>query len=106
MPGIDPKIIMHKLNIDPKVKLVQQKNIKFLREKNEIIKSQVAMLKEKKIVKEVDYLKWLSNVVLVKKARGSSRMCMTFIDLHYAFPKDCFLLPNIINLLTLLSILV
>lgn len=95
MPNIDPKIIMHKLNVDHKVKPIQQHMRKFPKEKNEIIISQVAMAKETRIFKEVDYLKWLSNVMLVKKTCGSSQICMAFTDLNGACPKYCFPLPSI-----------
>lgn len=95
MPNIDPKIIMHKLNVDHKVKPIQQHMRKFPKEKNEIIISQVAMAKETRIFKEVDYLKWLSNVVLVKKTCGSPQICMAFTDLNSACPKYCFPLPSI-----------
>ena len=40
-------------------------------------------------------LEWLSNVVLVKKANGEWRMCMVFIDLNKACPKDSFPLSRI-----------
>ena len=40
-------------------------------------------------------LEWLSNVVLVKKANGKWRMCVDFIDLNKACPKDSFPLPRI-----------
>lgn len=59
MPSIDHRIITHKLNVNPKTRLVQQKKIKFTRKKNEVINMQGTMLKEKKIVREVDYLTWL-----------------------------------------------
>lgn len=51
MLGIDPMFITHKLNIDPRTRLVQQMKRKFLREKNEVIKTKVDTLKETKIVK-------------------------------------------------------
>ena len=38
---------------------------------------------------------WLANVVLVKKANGKWRMCMDFMDLNKAHPKDSFPLPKI-----------
>ena len=41
------------------------------------------------------YPKWLANVVLVKKANGKWRMCVDFIDLNRACPKDSFPLPRI-----------
>ena len=46
-------------------------------------------------IHEVYYLDWLANVVLVKKANGKWRMCMDFIDLNKACPKDSFPLPRI-----------
>ncbi|GJX22675.1 hypothetical protein Tco_0227120, partial [Tanacetum coccineum] len=38
---------------------------------------------------------WVANPVLVKKAVGSSRMCIDFKDLNKACPKDLYLLPEI-----------
>ena len=44
---------------------------------------------------EVYYPDWLTNIVLVKKANGKRRMCVGFIDLNKACPKDSFPLPKI-----------
>ena len=41
------------------------------------------------------YPKWLANVVMVKKNNGKWRMCVNFIDLNKACPKDSFPLPRI-----------
>ena len=41
------------------------------------------------------YLEWLANVVMVKKNNGKWRMCVDFIDLNKAYPKDSFPLPKI-----------
>jgi hypothetical protein len=41
------------------------------------------------------YITWLSNVVLVKKSNGKWRMCVDYIDLNRACPKDAYPLPNI-----------
>ena len=46
-------------------------------------------------IREVYYLDWLANVVLVKKANGKWRMCVDFTDLNKACPKDGFPLPRI-----------
>ena len=46
-------------------------------------------------IREVYYLDWLANVVLVKKAIGKWRMCVDFMDLNKACPKDNFPLPRI-----------
>ena len=41
------------------------------------------------------YPEWLANVILVKKANGNRRMCVDFMDLNKACPKDNFPLPRI-----------
>ena len=46
-------------------------------------------------IREVCYLDWLANVVLVKKANGKWRMCVDFMDLNKACSKDSFPLPRI-----------
>ena len=46
-------------------------------------------------IREVYYPNWLANVVLVKKANGKLRMCVDFMDLNKACPKDSFPLPKI-----------
>ena len=45
------------------------------------------------------YPKWLTNVVLVKKANGKWRMCVDFTDMNRACPKDNFPLPRIDQLM-------
>ena len=46
-------------------------------------------------IREVYYLDWLANVVMVKKANGKCRMCIDFTGLNKACLKDSFLLPRI-----------
>lgn len=45
--------------------------------------------------KEVNYPKWLANVMLVKKTNGKWRMCINFMDLNKACPKSSYTLPRI-----------
>ena len=42
---------------------------------------EVCKLQETKFIKEVYYLDWLANVVMVKKANEKWRMCVDFTDL-------------------------
>ena len=44
---------------------------------------------------EIFYPEWLANVVLVKKPNKKWWICVDFIDLNKACPKDCYPLPNI-----------
>jgi len=46
-------------------------------------------------ISEIQYLEWLANVVVVKKANGKWRMCVDFTDLNKACPKDSYPLPSI-----------
>ena len=50
-------------------------------------------------IKEVYYLEWLANVVMVKKANGKWRKCVDFMDLNNACLKDNFPLPRIDQLM-------
>jgi hypothetical protein len=50
------------------------------------------------VIREVKYPEWLANTVMVKKANGKWRMCIDFIDLNKACPKDEFPLPRIDSL--------
>ena len=52
-------------------------------------------LKQVGAIKEVFYLEWLANTVVVKKKNGKWRVCVDFIDLNKAYPKDPFPLPQI-----------
>ncbi|KAL0356313.1 UNVERIFIED_CONTAM: Retrovirus-related Pol polyprotein from transposon [Sesamum radiatum] len=46
-------------------------------------------------IEEIQFPKWLSNVVLVPKPGGKWRMCIDFWDLNKACPKDFYPLPRI-----------
>ena len=59
------------------------------------IKDEVAKLLHNGVIREVQFLEWLANVVLVRKASGAWRMCIDFTDLNKACPKDCFPLSRV-----------
>ena len=46
-------------------------------------------------IREVTYLTWFSNVVMVKKSNGKWQMCVDYTDLNKACPKDSYPLPSI-----------
>ena len=46
-------------------------------------------------IRECQYPKWISNMVLVKKPNGTWRMCMDFTNLNKACPKDSYPLRKI-----------
>ena len=45
-------------------------------------------------IKPIQHLKWLSNIVPVKKKNGQIRCCVDCRNLNKACPKDEFPLPN------------
>ena len=45
------------------------------------------------------YLEWLANTVVVKKKNGKWQVCVDFIDLNKACPKDPFPIPRIDQLM-------
>ena len=67
MPGIDPEIIMHKLQVDPLHQHIRQKRRKFAPKRDAIINDDVQSLPGAGFIREVQYPEWLANVVVVKK---------------------------------------
>ena len=67
----------------------------FAPERDNAIKEEVQKLITVQFIREVYYLDWLANVVMVKKANGKWRMCVDFTDLNKACPKDSYPLPRI-----------
>ena len=95
MPGIDPSVITHRLNVYPFFKPVRQKKRVFASEQDKTIKEELQKLTMAQFIKEVYYPDWLANVVMVKKASGKWRMGVDFTDLNKACPKDSYPLPRI-----------
>ncbi|KAG7533238.1 Reverse transcriptase domain [Arabidopsis thaliana x Arabidopsis arenosa] len=95
MPGIDPSIICHKLNVDPSFKPVKQKRRKLGVERAKAVNDEVDKLLKIGSIREVQYPEWVANTVVVKKKNGKDRVCIDFTDLNKACPKDSFPLPHI-----------
>ncbi|XP_060972386.1 uncharacterized protein LOC133038302 [Cannabis sativa] len=70
MTGINPEIIVHRLQVDPNYPPKRQKRRKFAPERNQAINEEVQKLIENGFIKEVQYPDWLANVVIVKKKNG------------------------------------
>ena len=94
MPGLDPGLVVHSLNVDPRVKPVVQPVRVFHAEVEAQIIQEFKKLLTAGFIKPIDP-KWLSNIVPVKKKNGQIRCCVDFRNLNKACPKDEFPLPNI-----------
>ena len=75
MLGINREVIQHRLNVNPKCKLMQQQWRIFALECNKVIAEEVEKLLKVGFIREVFYPEWLANVVIVKKNNGKWRMC-------------------------------
>ena len=95
MLDISPEVIQHTLNVNSEKKPVQQRRRIFTLERDQVVIEEVSKLLTAGFIREVYYLDWLANVVLVKKASGKWRMCVDFTDLNKACSKDSFPLPRI-----------
>ena len=94
-PGVDPEFICHHLNVNPSVIPKKQIPWQSLKEHVEAVKDEVHKLKQVGAIKKVFYLEWLANAMVVKKKLGKWRVCVDFINLNKACPKDPFLIPRI-----------
>ena len=95
IPGIDPSVITHRLNVHHSSKPVRQKKRVFAPKRDNAIKEEVQKFTLAKFIRKVYYPDWLANVVMVKKANGKWRMCVDFTDLNKACPKESYPLPRI-----------
>ena len=82
VPGVDPKFIVYKFNIDPSFPPKKQKPRRSAREHVEVVKSEVQRLKEVGAIKEIYFSEWLANTVVVKKKNGKWKVCVDFTDLN------------------------
>lgn len=95
MLGINLDFLFHRLALDSSAKPVIQKRRKFGEEKMKRIANKTKKLIETDHIKEIQYPIRLANVMMVKKSSGKWRMCVDFIDLNKAYPKNSYPLPNI-----------
>ena len=77
---------------------MKQKRHKLSIECNQIINNKVHKPIEVGFIKEVHYPDKLTNVVIVKKKNRKWKVCINFINLNKACPKDSFPLPHIDHL--------
>ena len=56
---------------------------------------EVKRLREAGAIREIFFLEWLANTVVVKKKNGKWRVWVNYTDLNRAYPKDLFPMPKI-----------
>ena len=95
MPCLDPKLVTHKTNVDPKSKPMKQPVRKYHLDVEEKVKVEVNKLLKARFIEEIKCPEWLANIVLIKKKGGQIRICVDFRDLNKACLKDEFPLSNV-----------
>ena len=94
MSGLDPSLVAHALNVELGVKTMIQPMRTFHSNIEAQIIQEVQKLHVASFVKPIEHLKWLSNIVPIKKKNEQIRCCVDFRNLNKACPKDEFPLPN------------
>jgi len=92
---VDPSFICHHLNVNPFITPRKQPPQRSSKNHSDVVKDEVMKLKQAGAIKEVFNLEWLTNIVVVKKKNEKWQVCVDFIDLNKAYPKDPFLMPRI-----------
>ena len=92
-PEVDPNFIYHHLNINPSITPKKQPPWRSSKEHSDVVKEKVIKLKRAGAIKEVFYLEWLANIVMVKKKKGKWQVFLDFTDLNKTCPKDPFTIP-------------
>ena len=95
MIGISPTHASHRLNVAPFAKPVRQKVRRFHPDCHLVIQTEVDNLLHNGFIKAVKYPEWLTNMVVVPKKGNKWRVCVDYMGLNDACPKDSFLLPRI-----------
>jgi hypothetical protein len=96
MPGVPRELVEHKLKVYPQARPIRQKLRRFMPDKREAIRAELARLAAAGFIREVLHPEWLANPILVlKKNKVDWRMCVDYTDLNKHCPKDPFGLPRI-----------
>ena len=82
-------------NVDPSFPPKKQKPRRSTKERVEAVRQEVGRLKETEVIREIFFLEWLANTVVVRKKNGKWRVSVDFMDLNRACPKDPFPMPKI-----------
>src|SRR5438045_7467879 len=93
MPGLYPKVAVHRLNIKEGAKPVKQPQRRFWLDIMDAIEQEVRKLIDSGFIREEQHPDWVTNIVPVTKKNGAIRVCIDFRNLNDACPKDEFPLP-------------
>ena len=90
LPRLDPRLVVYTLNVDPKARPVAQPAKVFHTEIEEQVVKEVQKLLVAGFIKPIQHLRWLSNIVPVKKKNWQIQCYVDFQNLNQVCPKDEF----------------
>ena len=99
MPGIDPRIVEHKIKTYPNAKLVRQCLRVVNPRKAPAIKVEIEKLLKAGFIYPIPLMEWVSNPVSVDRKHGAIYICTNFHDLNHAYPKENIPTPFIDQIL-------
>ena len=79
---MDPSFICHHLNVNPFVTPKKQPPRCSSKDHFDAVRDEVMKLKQAGAIKEVFYLEWLANIVVVKTKNGKWQVCVDFTNLN------------------------
>ena len=95
--GVDPSFIYYHLNVihlSPKKQPPRHSS----KDYSDAVRDEVMKLKQARAIKEVFYLDWLANTMVVKKNNEKWQVYVDFTDLNKTYTKDLFPMPKIDHL--------
>ena len=98
MVGIDPKVMSHRLNINPIYKPKRQKRRPMNAKRYSALKEKVDKLMKNDFICEVHYPDCISNLVLIKKPNGKWQTCVDFLISIWPVQGMVSLFQGLINL--------
>uniref|UniRef100_A0A2N9I0X6 Uncharacterized protein n=1 Tax=Fagus sylvatica TaxID=28930 RepID=A0A2N9I0X6_FAGSY len=85
---------LKELNLGTKRARLSKLNVVFDQNSSPKLRLKLTNLSKPDSFGEVQFPKWIANIVPVRKKNGQIRVCVDFRDLNRACPKDDFPLPN------------
>ena len=95
IPGLDTDIVVYHLPMKGVFSPIKQKVRRMRPDMSEKIKAEVMKQFNAGFLAVTSYPQWVANVVPVLKKDGKVCMCIDYMDLNRASPKDDFPLPHI-----------
>lgn len=95
MPSINPIIVVHEIKTYPNAKLVRKRLCPIHPHKVAAIKVKFDFFLKTSFIYPIPLTDWVSNIVPVTKKHGTIRVCVDYMDINRAFPKENYPTPFI-----------